>query len=77
MEAARVERLEAEYARKVDEELQRLLALDERQRKVEQARKHVEEEVLQLKCPRCKQAFLDFDGCCALQCSRCVSPAPA
>jgi hypothetical protein len=27
-------------------------------------------EVVNLKCPRCGQAFLDFSGCCALVCSR-------
>jgi len=36
-------------------------------RKVLVARKHVEEEILTSKCPRCRAAFLDFDGCCALQ----------
>ena len=35
------------------------------------ARKYVEEEVLTSKCPRCRTAFLDFEGCCALKCSRC------
>ena len=29
------------------------------------------EGILTLCCPRCKQAFLDFDGCFALSCSRC------
>ena len=28
------------------------------------------EELLTLKCPRCRQAFLDFEGCFALTCSR-------
>ena len=42
-------------------------------RKVLLARKHVEEEILTSKCPRphCRQAFLEFDGCCALKCSNC------
>ena len=37
------------------------------------ARKHIEEEILQMKCPRqsCRQAFYDFDGCFALSCSLC------
>lgn len=34
-------------------------------------RNHIIEEVLTLRCPRCKQAFLDFDGCFALSCSSC------
>jgi IBR domain, a half RING-finger domain/Zinc finger C-x8-C-x5-C-x3-H type (and similar)/RNA recognition motif. (a.k.a. RRM, RBD, or RNP domain) len=34
-------------------------------------RNHIIEEVLTLKCPCCKQAFLDFDGCFALKCGTC------
>ena len=45
--------------------------MEEVQRKVLAARKHVEEEILTSKCPRCRTAFLDFVGCCALQCSHC------
>lgn len=71
LEAAKVEELEGEYRTRVEAELGRLLAIEEGQRQQEAARKHIEEEILQLKCPRCKQAFFDFDGCCALTCSRC------
>eukprot|EP01047_Picozoa_sp_COSAG01_P082414 COSAG01_NODE_16820_length_1201_cov_1.062613_1_plen_53_part_10 len=37
------------------------------------ARKHIVEELLTLKCPReaCRQAFIDFTGCFALTCGRC------
>ena len=42
------------------EELGRLAGLDERARKVRMARKHMEEEILQMKCPRCKTAFYDL-----------------
>jgi len=40
---------------------------------IERARKHIAEEILTLRCPnpQCKQAFVDFEGCLALQCSRC------
>jgi hypothetical protein len=40
---------------------------------VEKARAHVIENILTLRCPRpgCGQAFVDFDGCMALTCSRC------
>jgi hypothetical protein len=33
-------------------------------------RMYVEERILTLACPRCGQAFVDFDGCFALTCSR-------
>ena len=29
------------------------------------------EEIFTLKCPRCRKAFLDFEGCFALKCSSC------
>jgi len=38
--------------------------------KVKEARSHIIEKILTLRCPRCQQAFLDFEGCFALTCSR-------
>lgn len=35
------------------------------------ARSHIVEHILTLKCPKCKTAFVDFDGCFALTCSHC------
>ena len=40
---------------------------------IELLRKHVVEEILTLKCQACGQAFVDFDGCFALRCSRCLA----
>lgn len=37
----------------------------------DQIRMKIIEEILTLRCPRCKQAFLDFDGCFALTCGTC------
>ena len=34
-------------------------------------RMRIVDEILTLRCPRCHQAFLDFDGCFALTCSVC------
>jgi hypothetical protein len=33
--------------------------------------RHVEEELLTARCPRCRRAFADFDGCAALRCFGC------
>ncbi len=33
-------------------------------------RRHIQEDILTLRCPRCKQAFNDFNGCLDLECSR-------
>ena len=63
--------LEAEMKDRLEAELQRLAALDERARKVLVARAHIVNEILTLRCPRCRQAFVDFEGCFALKCSRC------
>ncbi|KAJ1496096.1 hypothetical protein T484DRAFT_2757674 [Baffinella frigidus] len=71
LESSVREEMEEEAERRIQAELQRLRTLDEGQRKVLAARKHVEEEILTSKCPRCRTAFLDFEGCCALKCSRC------
>jgi hypothetical protein len=38
---------------------------------MERLRGHIVEKILTLSCPRCSQAFLDFEGCCALSCARC------
>ncbi|KAL6048511.1 Ankyrin repeat and protein kinase domain-containing protein 1 [Balamuthia mandrillaris] len=34
-------------------------------------RRYIIEHILTLQCPRCQQAFVDFDGCFALECNRC------
>ena len=42
-----------------------------RDKRVQLFRKRIVEEILTLKCPRCKRAFIDFDGCFALTCGAC------
>jgi len=71
LEQRRSAELESEMQARLNAELRRLRALDEQQRRVRAVRNHIVEEILTLKCPRCGQAFLDFVGCFALQCSRC------
>jgi len=73
MEANLKMELEEQMQLKLQEELQRLKQLEARESLVLKARKHIEEEILQLKCPRrnCRQAFYDFEGCFALSCSMC------
>jgi len=57
----------------VQAELQRLQQLDERQRRLLAIKNRIVDEHLTLKCPRqnCRQAYIDFNGCAALVCSRC------
>lgn len=59
-------RLEAEKAK--FEEMLKATAAE--QHKLLNAKKHIVEKILTLSCPRCGQAFIDFNGCCALTCSR-------
>ena len=64
--------MEKDKQSQVHAELQRLRALDEEQRQVEQARLHIQEQILNLACPRCSAVFVDFDDCFALSCNRCL-----
>mmetsp|Transcript_178476 Transcript_178476/g.566257 ORF Transcript_178476/g.566257 Transcript_178476/m.566257 type:complete len:508 (-) Transcript_178476:97-1620(-) len=52
-------------------ELARLRGHGSRQEQAREIRKRVVEDILTVKCPKCAQAFVDFDGCFALQCGRC------
>ena len=65
-------RIEKEQQAKLRTEVARLAAMDAEQRAVHVARLRLVEEVLALNCPRCKQAFVDFNGCFALTCGRCA-----
>jgi len=55
------ERLNAEHAR--------LMNMNESERKVAQVRSEIIEDVLTLRCPKCRVAFDDFEGCFSLTCS--------
>ena len=70
MEVRLSSEMERQKDAEVQRELQRLMQMDEQQRRVHAKAREVC-ELLTDACPRCKQAFLDFNGCCALTCSRC------
>eukprot|EP00928_Gymnodinium_smaydae_P086801 TRINITY_DN71224_c0_g1_i1.p1 TRINITY_DN71224_c0_g1~~TRINITY_DN71224_c0_g1_i1.p1 ORF type:complete len:1363 (-),score=227.25 TRINITY_DN71224_c0_g1_i1:302-3889(-) len=71
LERRKASELEREMRNQLAAELERLATADAEQRKVCVARNHINEEILLCKCPRCGQAFIDFEGCFALKCSRC------
>mmetsp|Transcript_4403 Transcript_4403/g.10386 ORF Transcript_4403/g.10386 Transcript_4403/m.10386 type:complete len:201 (-) Transcript_4403:152-754(-) len=54
-------------------EIETKMRCDVSQSRVEHLRLRVIEDILTLRCPNkdCGQAFLDFDGCFALTCSKC------
>jgi len=61
---------EARMQELLQAEIVRLRALDERERAVLQLTEAIAKR-LNLCCPHCGAVFLDFQGCCALFCSRC------
>jgi hypothetical protein len=38
---------------------------------LDRMREKIVDDIMTLRCPRCSQAFVDFDGCFALYCSLC------
>ena len=73
-ETAVAEEMRVEMERRVAEEKKRAEILASEAGSVEKlrlAKEHVVEKILTLACPRCSQAFIDFDGCFALNCGRC------
>ncbi|CAE7565953.1 PIX13 [Symbiodinium natans] len=67
---ARERLVEAAATEAAERDMARRLAAERAEGRLGQARRYVQEEILTLRCPRCQQAFVDFDGCCALTCSR-------
>ena len=63
--------IRVEERHRLEEEQKQLALMSEFQRKVYDVRRHIVEELLTLKCPRCRQAFVDFTGCYALTCGQC------
>ena len=73
-EAAVAEGMRVEMEARVAAEKRRAEALATEAGSVEKlrsAKEHIVERILTLACPRCTQAFVDFEGCFALNCGRC------
>lgn len=67
-----VEKALKEQEDRLIKERKRLMAIiDKEERDAELMRLDVIENILTLRCPRCKTAFIDFSGCAALKCSTC------
>lgn len=65
--------LEKDFNERLAREKEKMITMaakDAEERKILEARTHIAEDLLTLKCPRCGQAFLDFSGCFALTCVR-------
>jgi hypothetical protein len=70
MEATLTTELEKKNKKAYRAELERLLKMDEQQRRVEAAYQDIN-NLLTDACPRCQAAFVDFNNCSALTCHRC------
>ena len=66
-----VEQVEKDFEERLAREKKRAMETSSAEEKLRLAKEHVIEKVLTLSCPRCEQAFVDFDGCFALRCARC------
>lgn len=62
---------EALFRRRLAAMREELAATAATDQEVQRHRLHIAEELLTLKCPRCRHAFYDFDGCFALKCGSC------
>ena len=70
------EQMQREFDARLEAEKAKMLKLLEaragaaKEARLQDAKKHIVDKILTLACPRCEQAFVDFNGCFALTCSR-------
>eukprot|EP00961_Rhodomonas_salina_P093268 1255120-Rhodomonas_salina.1 len=71
-EVAATSQMQREYDERLRVRMEQFQAQQTLQAKAEEARQHILQDIMTLKCPRqgCGQAFVDFEGCFALRCSR-------
>lgn len=60
-----------EEKQRLEDEVKRESRKSEEERKINGAKHKIINDILTLTCPRCKAAFVDFDGCFALKCRSC------
>lgn len=66
---------EKDVTKRMEEEFARIQALSAEEREIELLRLGIINDILTLKCPRCKVAFTEFDGCFALKCGNTLCKA--
>lgn len=62
LEQCKVAELEQQFEVRLQTLLTHFTGMDELSRSVLLARRHIEEEILNTRCPRCRAVFADFDG---------------
>ena len=56
---------------KIEDDFKKKLALEQSMTELQKNRQYVVDNILTLRCPKCNQAYHDFEGCLSLQCSKC------
>ena len=67
----RLESKEKSLITKIEDDFKKKLALEQSMTELQKNRQHVVDNILTLRCPKCSQAYHDFDGCLSLMCSKC------
>ena len=68
-EEAAASKARGEEKVRFEQEKKREEAKNQLERETGRHRKHIEEQIMTLRCPRCRQAFESYNGCAALTCS--------
>jgi hypothetical protein len=64
----------ATFEKMLKDQQDKFAKMSEEERQVEVVRLHIENELLNAKCPRCQTVFNEFTNCFALKCNNCKSP---
>jgi hypothetical protein len=67
----RYEVKEKDLITKIEDDFKKKLALEQSMTELQKDRQHVVDNILTLRCPKCSQAYHDFDGCLSLTCTKC------
>lgn len=67
----RYEVKEKSLVSKIEDDLKKKLVIEQAMSSNEKDRKFIIDNILTLKCPKCCQAYTEFDGCLSLVCSKC------
>lgn len=67
----RYEVKEKSLVTKIEDDLKKKLALEQSMTALQKNRQHVVDNILTLRCPKCCQAYYDFNGCLSLTCTKC------
>ena len=70
VEMATEQKTRKEEKQRYDEEKRREALKSKEQREMERHRKYIEEEVMTLRCPKCRLAIFEYDACAALKCGQ-------